>query len=262
MIRDLNRREFLLTTAALAAATRLPAQAPGGGRGGAAKGSVILFQGDSITDCGRNRESADPNAAGALGTGYPLLITAAVLAARAARGFKFYNRGISGNKVPDLQQRWTTDAIDLKPDVLSILIGVNDFWHKLDHGYNGTVQDYEQQYAALLQTTRDALPHVHLIVLEPFVLHTGAVDARSFPCRRSSISGPGRHRPSTGRRTACTRRRRDTRSLPNNGVEQRISNRPRASRAADRRGRRVRLGRSDRFSTAAPPPAPLGSGLE
>jgi len=181
MIRDLNRREFLLTTAALAAATRLPAQAPAGGGGGAAKGSVILFQGDSITDCGRNRESAEPNAAGALGTGYPLLITAAVLAAHAARGFKFYNRGISGNKVPDLQQRWTTDAIDLKPDVLSILIGVNDFWHKLDHGYNGTVQDYEQQYAALLQTTRDALPHVHLIVLEPFVLRTGAVDARWFP---------------------------------------------------------------------------------
>ena len=181
MIRDLNRREFLLTTAALAAATRLPAQAPAGGRGGTAKGSVILFQGDSITDCGRNRESAEPNAAGALGTGYPLLITAAVLAAHAARGFKFYNRGISGNKVPDLQQRWTTDAIDLKPDVLSILIGVNDFWHKLDHGYNGTVQDYEQQYAALLQTTRDALPHVHLIVLEPFVLRTGAVDARWFP---------------------------------------------------------------------------------
>ena len=104
-----------------------------------------------------------------------------MLAAHAARGFKFYNRGISGNKVPDLQQRWTTDAIDLKPDVLSILIGVNDFWHKLDHGYNGTVQDYEQQYAALLQTTRDALPHVHLIVLEPFVLRTGAVDARWFP---------------------------------------------------------------------------------
>src|SRR6266540_1088223 len=158
MIRDLNRREFLLTTAALAAASRLPAQAPAGGA--AAKGGVILFQGDSITDCGRNRESADPHA---------------------ARGFKFYNRGISGNKVPDLQQRWTTDAIDLKPDVLSILIGVNDFWHKLDHGYNGTVQDYEQQYAALLQTTRDALPHVHLIVLEPFVLRAGAVDARWFP---------------------------------------------------------------------------------
>jgi len=104
-----------------------------------------------------------------------------VLAARPGGALRFYNRGISGNKVPDLQQRWTTDTIDLKPDVLSILIGVNDFWHKLDHGYNGTVQDYEQQYNALLDATREALPHVHVIVLEPFVLRTGAVDARWFP---------------------------------------------------------------------------------
>jgi len=174
MAHDVTRRDFLTTSAALVVAAQVPravAQTP----------RVFLFQGDSITDCGRNRDSAEPNAAGALGTGYPLLVAAAALAAHAARGFKFYNRGISGNKVPDLQQRWTADAIDLKPDVLSILIGVNDFWHKLDHGYNGTVQDYEQQYSALLQTTRDALPHVHLIVLEPFVLRTGAVDARWFP---------------------------------------------------------------------------------
>src|SRR5467141_763040 len=130
---------------------------------------------------GRNRDSAEPNAASALGTGYPLLVASAVLAARPASGLRFYNRGISGNKVPDLQQRWTTDTVDLHPDVLSILIGVNDFWHKLDHGYNGTVQDYEQQYTALLDETRRGVPRVQLIVLEPFVLRTGAVDARWFP---------------------------------------------------------------------------------
>ncbi len=163
----------------MAAASQLPIgavtnQAP-------ANGTVVLFQGDSITDAGRNRASADANSAGALGSGYPLLVASAVLAARPGGTLRFYNRGISGNKVPDLQQRWTTDTIDLKPDVLSILIGVNDFWHKLDHGYNGTVQDYEQQYNALLDATREALPRVHLIVLEPFVLRTGAVDARRFP---------------------------------------------------------------------------------
>ncbi len=180
MTSDLNRREFLLTSAALAAA-QAPTQAPARRGARVAKGSVILFQGDSITDTGRNRDSSDANAAGALGNGYPLLVAAAVLAADARRDLKFYNRGISGNKVPDLQQRWTADTINLKPDVLSILIGVNDFWHKLDHGYNGTVQDYEQQYTALLQQTREALPQVRLIVLEPFVLRTGAVDARWFP---------------------------------------------------------------------------------
>ena len=177
--RDITRRDFVAAAATLAAASQLPIaavtnQAP-------ANGTVVLFQGDSITDAGRNRASADANSAGALGSGYPLLVASAVLAARPGGTLRFYNRGISGNKVPDLQQRWTTDTIDLKPDVLSILIGVNDFWHKLDHGYNGTVQDYEQQYNALLDATREALPRVHVIVLEPFVLRTGAVDARWFP---------------------------------------------------------------------------------
>jgi lysophospholipase L1-like esterase len=170
----MNRREFVSTTAALVGT--LPRRAPR-----VTKPSVVLFQGDSITDCGRNRGSAEPNSTGALGTGYPLLVTAAVLAAHPDRGLRFYNRGISGNKVPDLQQRWTADALDLQPDVLSILIGVNDFWHKLDNRYAGTVQDYEQQYAALLDQTRRALPRVHLIVLEPFVLRVGAVDDRWFP---------------------------------------------------------------------------------
>jgi len=178
---EINRREFIAATTILAGAAITLAAAAEPPPAAAAKATVVLFQGDSITDAGRNRDSADPNAAGALGNGYPLLVASAVLAARPASGFQFYNRGISGNKVPDLQQRWTTDTVDLHPDVLSILIGVNDFWHKLDHGYNGTVQDYEQQYTALLDETRKALPRVHLIVLEPFALRTGAVDARWFP---------------------------------------------------------------------------------
>jgi len=176
---ELNRREFLVATAAIAAAAQNPigtiANPP------PPKGTIVLFQGDSITDCGRDRNSPAPNQAGALGNGYPLLVAAAVLAAKSADGLQFFNRGISGNKVPDLEQRWERDTLTFKPDVLSILIGVNDFWHKLDHGYTGTVQDYEQQYAALLAATRRALPRVRLIVLEPFVLRTGAVGDRWFP---------------------------------------------------------------------------------
>ena len=182
MTNDISRRDFLAATATMAAASQFPIGAmTNSPQAAAAKRSVVVFQGDSITDAGRNRDSAEPNAGGALGNGYPLLVASAVLAAHPASGLRFYNRGISGNKVPDLQQRWTTDTVDLHPDVLSILIGVNDFWHKLDHGYNGTVQDYEQQYTALLDETRRAVPRVHLIVLEPFVLRTGAVDARWFP---------------------------------------------------------------------------------
>jgi lysophospholipase L1-like esterase len=175
---EINRREFLAATAAMATATQISGvitdPPPPQGR-------VILFQGDSITDAGRDRNSTKPNDAGALGSGYPLLVTAAVLAARPKDGLQFYNRGISGNKVPDLQQRWQRDTLDFKPDVMSILIGVNDFWHKLDHGYTGTVQDYEQQYTALLDQTRRALPNLRLVVLEPFVLRTGAVTERWFP---------------------------------------------------------------------------------
>jgi len=170
----MNRRDFIATSAALAATAGW--QAPT-----AKKATVVLFQGDSITDCGRDRNSKDANSAGALGSGYPLLVSAAALAAHADRELKFFNRGISGNKVPDLEARWRTDTLDLQPDVLSILIGVNDFWHKLDHGYTGTVEDYERQYSALLDETRRALPHTQMIVLEPFVLRCGAVTARWFP---------------------------------------------------------------------------------
>ena len=143
-------------------------------------GTVVLFQGDSITDCRRDRASADPNQTGTLGTGYPLLIASAELAAHPTSGLKFYNRGVSGNKVPDLEQRWTADTLALKPDVLSVLIGVNDFWHR-KNGYTGTVADYERGFAALLETTRQALPSVRLVVIEPFVLRCGAVDATWFP---------------------------------------------------------------------------------
>ena len=182
MTNDISRRDFLTATAALAVASQESIGAiTGPPQGPATSGKVVLFQGDSITDSGRNRTATEPNSAGGLGSGYPLLVASAVLAERAQRELQFYNRGISGNKVPDLQQRWTADTLDLKPDVLSILIGVNDFWHTLTHGYTGTVQDYEQQYTALLDETRRALPQVQLIVLEPFVLRIGAVDARWFP---------------------------------------------------------------------------------
>ncbi len=182
----MKRRDFIATTAALVGSARWPAGA-GAGAGAkltqqpAATGTVILFQGDSVTDCGRDRSATDANAAGALGSGYPLLVASAALAEHPEGALKFYNRGVSGNKVPDLQERWGHDTLDLKPDVLSILIGVNDFWHKLSKGYTGTVQDYENQYTALLAQTRQALPSVRLIVLEPFVLRCCAVNEQWFP---------------------------------------------------------------------------------
>src|SRR5881396_285129 len=182
MTDQLTRRDFVTAASALAGAALLPtAAAAGRAPAGSTDGTVVLFQGDSITDAGRDRGVADPNSASALGAGYPLLVASAALAAHPDRGLRFYNRGVSGNKVPDLEQRWADDTVALKPDVLSILVGVNDFWHKLGRGYTGTVEDYEHQYTALLDETRRALPAVRLLVLEPFVLRCGAVDDRWFP---------------------------------------------------------------------------------
>lgn len=142
---------------------------------------MILFQGDSITDSGRNRHIAAPNVTGALGTGYPLLVASSVLRTSPDRAWHFLNRGVSGDKVPDLRARWSADTIALKPDVLSVLVGVNDYWQKRLNGYAGTVADYEDEYTALLTATRETLPSVRLIVLEPFVLRYGVVDATWFP---------------------------------------------------------------------------------
>ena len=146
------------------------------------KGSVILFQGDSITDMHRDRKNGDANNLGAMGYGYPAHISGYLLAEQAQQSYKIYNRGISGNKVFQLADRWQKDCLDIKPDILSILIGVNDIWHKLAGHYpEGSVEKYEDDYNALLKRTKEALPNVKIIICEPFVLKTGAVDDRWFP---------------------------------------------------------------------------------
>ena len=145
------------------------------------KGAVILFQGDSITDAGRDRRAKGPNNSNAFGRGYPFLIASSLLMNQPDLDLKIYNRGISGNKVPDLDARWQADCIDLKPDVLSILIGVNDIWHKLNGKYDGTVQSYEEGFAALLEKTKKELPGTRIVICEPFVLRCGAVKDNWFP---------------------------------------------------------------------------------
>jgi len=144
-------------------------------------GAVVLMQGDSITDAGRDRKRGGANDIRGLGHGYASMIAAGLLGAHAAKKLQCYNRGISGNKVPDLDARWDADCIDLKPDVLSILIGVNDIWHKLNGRYDGTVETYETGFTALLERTRKALPKTTIVVCEPFVLRCGAVNDKWFP---------------------------------------------------------------------------------
>lgn len=173
-VRSLSRREFFVA-AASAAAVACAA------RRGAPAGSVVVFQGDSITDGGRDRSVADANNEAAFGSSYAAILMRDIRAAHPDVPWRFYNRGVSGNKLPELQARWATDTLALRPDILSILAGVNDYWHSRSFGYTGTTADYERQYTAVLRETRAALPNVTLVVLEPFVVRAGVVDASWFP---------------------------------------------------------------------------------
>lgn len=188
----LNRRGFLKTSAlsaavlaTLGAATEARAASRNKERL-IAKHDVILFQGDSITDAGRSRDKGKTDVANnqpGLGNGYVWLAASQLLVDRPADELRIFNRGISGHKVFQLAERWQADCLDLKPDLLSILIGVNDFWHTQDPklGYNGTVEIYERDYHALVARTKQALPKVRLVVCEPFVLRCGAVKDSWLP---------------------------------------------------------------------------------
>ena len=134
------------------------------------KNDVILFQGDSITDMGRNHSRKDPNDNSGLGASYPFIAAAELLLHHPDKNLKIYNRGINGNVVPQLAARWDEDCIALKPDVLSILVGVNDYWHTLTGNYTGTLDSYHKDYDALLSRTMKALPNVKLIIGEPYAI--------------------------------------------------------------------------------------------
>ncbi|MBM3848297.1 MAG: SGNH/GDSL hydrolase family protein [Verrucomicrobia bacterium] len=147
-----------------------------------AQGLTVLFQGDSITDAGRSREKAStPNDASALGGGYAAMASTSLLLDHPAQELRIFNRGISGNKVHQLAERWDADCLNLRPGLVSILIGVNDYWHTLSGGYKGTVDVYEKDYRDLVVRTLDGLPGVSLVICEPFVLRCGAVNEKWFP---------------------------------------------------------------------------------
>lgn len=124
----------------------------------------ILFQGDSITDGNRGR-SADPNHI--LGHGYVFLIAAKYGAGFAAMNLEFMNRGISGNTVRELQKRWEKDTLEVKPDLLSILIGVNDESHGVP------LDEYERTYDELITQAKAANPKLRLVLCAPFTLPVG-----------------------------------------------------------------------------------------
>ncbi|MEK3964003.1 SGNH/GDSL hydrolase family protein [Paenibacillus sp. FSL H7-0323] len=125
---------------------------------------VILFQGDSITDWGRNHEDAS-----SLGVGYAMMVAARLGHLYPEKNLTFFNRGIGGNRIVDLQGRWDKDCLDLKPTWVSIYIGINDTWRRFDSGEETTPEQFEASYRDLIERTRKSLD-VKLVLIEPFVL--------------------------------------------------------------------------------------------
>jgi lysophospholipase L1-like esterase len=121
----------------------------------------LLFQGDSITDAGRDRDDGS-----SLGDGYVGLIAGNLAAA--GSGHQVLNRGIGGNRVADLRARWQQDTLDLKPGLLSVMIGINDTWRRYDSNEITTIEDYERDYRLILEQARSI--GTRLVLIEPFLV--------------------------------------------------------------------------------------------
>ena len=134
----------------------------------------VLFQGDSITDAWRSliKSSWDREV---LGTGYANMI-AAHLSYEEPKKYDFINRGINGHRVIDLSARWEDDCINIKPDVLSILIGVNDLLHEIKTQGFVDVNNFEAGYSLLIKQTKKELPNIKIILLEPFITRGTVTD--------------------------------------------------------------------------------------
>jgi lysophospholipase L1-like esterase len=139
----------------------------------------VLFQGDSITDGNRGR-SADPNHI--LGHGYAFIIAARHGAGFPERKLDFTNRGVSGNTVLDLDKRWAKDTLALKPDLLSVMIGVND------QSRNVPLEAYEATYDKLLTDARAQNPKLKLVLMEPFVRHPGKPVPEGIVARQAIVA--------------------------------------------------------------------------
>ena len=131
---------------------------------------TLVFMGDSITDCGRNYNDDE-----GYGPGYPNLVASWLLGSQPEADWKIYNRGISGNRVVDLYARWKVDCLNLNPDYISILIGVNDTWHEKEMQNGVEVPRYDKFYRMLLDWSLEKNPSVKFILMEPFVLPFGVV---------------------------------------------------------------------------------------
>lgn len=127
--------------------------------------AVVLFQGDSITDAGRNREDGDDLSV----TGFVSMTAALFNSMYPGKKVKFLNRGISGNKVCDLRARWKEDCTDLKPGWVSVMVGVNDCWRRYSENRYTAPEKFEEDYRYILTEVKQKCSS-NIILCEPFLL--------------------------------------------------------------------------------------------
>ncbi|RYX86295.1 GDSL family lipase [bacterium] len=133
------------------------------------QGDHIVFYGDSITDCGRNRDALPGTEAG-WGQGYAQIIAETLSAQKPELRLQFTNKGISGNRIYDLEERLERDVLSLRPDLVSILIGINDVWREFDSNVPSPLEDFRASYRRILERIVGA--GCELVLLDPFLLHT------------------------------------------------------------------------------------------
>ncbi len=149
----------------------------------------ILFFGDSITDMGRSRECDKPSQIHSYGSGYPIFV-ASDLYRENPNAHEVFNRGIGGHRIVDLYARIKKDVWNLKPDVLSILIGINDVWHEVSHKNGVEIDRYEKVYRMLIEDTLKVLPNTKIVLCEPFVLEgPGTSNTEEMPTRYDTFLG-------------------------------------------------------------------------
>lgn len=135
---------------------------------------TIIFQGDSITDCGRNTNNGSMLS---IGQGYALIATAEIMA-RHPGEYQCFNYGVSGNRIVDIYARIKGEGWNAEPDIISLLIGINDVWHELDWRNGVNPRRFRNMYRTLISDTQIESPKTKMIILEPFILKGSATESK------------------------------------------------------------------------------------
>ena len=145
------------------------------------KGSKLLMIGDSVTDCERVYD-VTPAGWGSFGNGYVNLVNACLTGLAPEYRIAVYNKGINGNTVLDLKERWQRDVLDLKPDYVSVMIGINDVWRHFDAIMQRIEQVDEETfrvtYEELIQKTKPVVRQMYL--MGPFMM----IETKDYPMRK------------------------------------------------------------------------------